>query len=281
MYEYPVQHAPFAHHFTGKERDAESGLDNFGARYYGSSMGRFTSVDPLWIKADRMIDPQRLNLYAYGRNNPLRFTDPTGMDVVMGKCSGGDAQKCFNTFLKGLGKDDRSHVHLVAGDDKNGFKKGQYGVTVDADYKSSSNNFSILQKAANDHSGVASLNVVTPKDSFESNVGVQKGTQVTLQSFKSIYGVDNYVSAKDAVPGQTLYQLFGDPLADTMYSPGNTQMYVANDQTDVEIVKTEYHELTHVVLGDFGRAVPNGREDVIKPQLNKAEQEAEQNFKQQ
>ncbi len=31
---------------TGKERDAESGLDNFGKRYYGSSMGRFMSVDP-------------------------------------------------------------------------------------------------------------------------------------------------------------------------------------------------------------------------------------------
>jgi RHS repeat-associated protein len=33
--------------FTGKERDAESGLDNFGARYYGSSMGRFMTTDPL------------------------------------------------------------------------------------------------------------------------------------------------------------------------------------------------------------------------------------------
>ena len=67
--------------------------------------------------------------------------------------------------------------------------------------------------------------MVTPKDSFDSNVGVQKGTVVVLQSFKSIYGVDNYVSAKDAVPGQTLYQLFGSPLADTMYSPGNTGVY--------------------------------------------------------
>jgi RHS repeat-associated protein len=34
-------------HFTGKERDAESGLDYFGARYYSSSMGRFSSPDPL------------------------------------------------------------------------------------------------------------------------------------------------------------------------------------------------------------------------------------------
>lgn len=36
--------------FTGKERDSESGLDYFGAKYYGSALGRFTSPDPnpLW-----------------------------------------------------------------------------------------------------------------------------------------------------------------------------------------------------------------------------------------
>lgn len=37
--------------YTGKERDAESGLDNFGARYYGSSMGRFMSPDPSGLLA--------------------------------------------------------------------------------------------------------------------------------------------------------------------------------------------------------------------------------------
>ena len=39
MYDYSVQHALFAHKFTGKERDAECGLDMFGARYYASTMG--------------------------------------------------------------------------------------------------------------------------------------------------------------------------------------------------------------------------------------------------
>jgi RHS repeat-associated protein len=274
---------PQHYKFTGKERDAESGLDNFGARYNASSMGRFMTPDPLWVKLDRLIDPQRLNLYAYGRNNPLRFTDPTGMDVVLGKCSGGDAKKCFNTALEGLQKEDRSHVHLVEGDGKNGFAKGQFGVAVDADYKSSSKNFSLLQNLANDHSGVASLNVVGPKDTFSSNVGVQQGPKVVIQSFKSIYGVDNYVSSRDAVPGQTLFPLIGSPLANTIYGTGkNTEVYVANDQSDVEIVKTMYHEMTHVFLGDFGRAVPNSLEDApgVKPQLNRAEQEAEQNSKQ-
>jgi RHS repeat-associated protein len=64
--------------FTGKERDAETGLDYFGARYYGSKIGRFTSVDPVYTWNENLSDPQRWNRHAYGRNNPLRFVDPDG-----------------------------------------------------------------------------------------------------------------------------------------------------------------------------------------------------------
>jgi len=68
--------------FTGKERDAESGNDYFGARYYGSSMGRMLSPDPSQLYFANPAYPQSLNLYSYGRNNPLTNTDPTGMDCV-------------------------------------------------------------------------------------------------------------------------------------------------------------------------------------------------------
>jgi RHS repeat-associated protein len=67
--------------FTGKERDSESGLDYFGARYYGSALGRSTSADPITVTPARAADPQQLNLYAYGRNNPLKYVDPTGMII--------------------------------------------------------------------------------------------------------------------------------------------------------------------------------------------------------
>ncbi len=63
--------------FTGKERDGESGLDFMEARYYGSSMGRFMSPDPL---GGHYEDPQTLNRYSYVRNNPLNLSDPTGLD---------------------------------------------------------------------------------------------------------------------------------------------------------------------------------------------------------
>ena len=73
------------HHFTGKERDAESGNDYFGARYYSSAMGRWMSPDPVQYKQNRLFNPQRLNLYQYAINSPLAFIDPTGMDTVIVK----------------------------------------------------------------------------------------------------------------------------------------------------------------------------------------------------
>lgn len=65
-------------YFAGKERDAETGLDLFGARYLSSAQGRFTSPDPVMSVPERLRDPQQFNRYAYARNNPLRFLDPTG-----------------------------------------------------------------------------------------------------------------------------------------------------------------------------------------------------------
>ena len=70
------------HHFTGKERDTESGNDYFGARYYASSMGRFLSPD--WSAKEESVpyakldNPQTLNLYGYMRNNPLGGVDQDG-----------------------------------------------------------------------------------------------------------------------------------------------------------------------------------------------------------
>lgn len=63
--------------FTGKERDTESGNDCFGARYYGSSMGRFLSPDPTRL-SQFFDDPQTWNMYSYAHNNPLSYVDKNG-----------------------------------------------------------------------------------------------------------------------------------------------------------------------------------------------------------
>jgi RHS repeat-associated protein len=91
--------------FTSKERDAETGLDYFLARYYSGAQGRFLSpdefkggiVDPYTgqqisqpgpLPYADIWDPQTLNKYGYVRNNTLRFVDPDGhnlLDTILNK----------------------------------------------------------------------------------------------------------------------------------------------------------------------------------------------------
>jgi RHS repeat-associated protein len=68
--------------FTGKERDTESGLDNFGDRYDSTTLGRFMSPDwsdyPEPVPYAQLASPQSLNLYSYVQNDPLNMTDDDG-----------------------------------------------------------------------------------------------------------------------------------------------------------------------------------------------------------
>src|ERR1017187_5065920 len=74
--------------FTGKERDSESGLDEFGARYYASSLGRFMTPDwaakPVTVPCAKFGDPHSLNLYSYVENGPVNRIDPDGHDADEG-----------------------------------------------------------------------------------------------------------------------------------------------------------------------------------------------------
>jgi RHS repeat-associated protein len=91
---YPSAPSGPSQKFTGQERDAESGLDNFQARYMSPPQGRFQSPDPAVMFVADPTNPQSWNLYAYVINNPLRFVDPTGLDVT---CSGdADNFKCVD-----------------------------------------------------------------------------------------------------------------------------------------------------------------------------------------
>src|SRR5437868_1064014 len=65
--------------FTQKERDNETGLDYFGARYFSGTQGRFTSPDPL-LSSGRSLQPQSWNRYTYVLNRPLSLVDLNGLD---------------------------------------------------------------------------------------------------------------------------------------------------------------------------------------------------------
>jgi RHS repeat-associated protein len=64
--------------FTQKERDNETGLDYFGARYMSSTQGRFTGVDLINLTKYHIANPQRWNGYTYAINNPLVTIDLDG-----------------------------------------------------------------------------------------------------------------------------------------------------------------------------------------------------------
>src|SRR5579862_2112331 len=99
-------------HFTGKQRDAESGLDNFGARYNSSSMGRFMTPDSTaYVKP---INPQSWNLYGYALANPLLYVDPAGNTVSLANCH--DRTEC----VKVLSKAAQLPKGVTATVDKNG-----------------------------------------------------------------------------------------------------------------------------------------------------------------
>ncbi len=95
---YPPPDDKIRQKFTGKERDVETGLDYFEARYFSSVQGRFSSPDeftggPTELFAEvaahnptfyaDIAEPQSLNKYVYCLNNPYKFVDPDGHQATL------------------------------------------------------------------------------------------------------------------------------------------------------------------------------------------------------
>jgi RHS repeat-associated protein len=91
--------------FAGLERDS-SGLDHADFRQYSPGTGRWTSPDP-YDGSYNIDDPQSLNRYVYVRNNPLGYTDRSGLNALglianIGLCFGGtDPAGCIAEVTSG------------------------------------------------------------------------------------------------------------------------------------------------------------------------------------
>jgi len=195
--------------YTGKERDAESGNDYFGARYYGSSMGRFMSPDPLMASA-KIWDPQTWNRYTYGRNNPLKMIDPTGMaEVTAAQCA--QDKGCVTVNVNVIYDKNSNDGKGLTDDQKAAFNKGQlqnakdqYGnadvhlnVTYTAGALSTDNgktSISGLQAGA--------LNVVVTDQIQTAGSGMAGTTAVSLINANS--------SNKEDLPHEMAHQFMGD-----------------------------------------------------------------------
>jgi RHS repeat-associated protein len=105
---------PSPNHLTGKARDSETGMDYFGARYYGSPIARFTSPDPR-NEAAQAIEPQSWNAYSYVANNPLRNVDPDGRDYWV-SLFGGDWQRYSDRQFENLLRVRTDYEYTPSGD---------------------------------------------------------------------------------------------------------------------------------------------------------------------
>ena len=115
---------PDKRQFVGKERDQETGFDYFGARYYASQAGRFTSPDPVSFQMEMLTDPQRFAPYAYARNNPLRYIDPKGEAIeLLGDEE--ERRKALAALRSGVGQQAGTYLYETQRD-----KNGKYYVGI-------------------------------------------------------------------------------------------------------------------------------------------------------
>jgi RHS repeat-associated protein len=152
------------HKFTGKERDTESGLDYFGARFYASSAARFASVDPVALSPQKMIDPQQFNMYSYARGNPLRFIDPDGEEVRLADL-GEDEREWLIAELEGasgldLEYDEETGTLSIVGEGTAGSETLREGLRRAIDSKDVIN---VLDRALDDNGDAVAFGAIEGK----------------------------------------------------------------------------------------------------------------------
>jgi RHS repeat-associated protein len=155
--------------FTSKERDNETGLDYFLARYYSSAQGRFTSPDSL-LSSGRIDNPQTWNRFNYVLGNPLKFSDPFGL---------------FE-YLAGTSADDIKRINKAYDD----------LVTAKGKYKAGSKEYDAINKSLNALGAPGQKNgVLVAVDNSISTPGTTDSSY-TLDANDKVNGSESVVSLK-------------------------------------------------------------------------------------
>ena len=85
--------------FSAKEKDSETGLSYFGARYYSSDLSIWLSVDPMSDKYPS------LSPYVYCANNPVKLVDPNGEEWEVNESG----------YVRQVGDIDNNTLYAVKG----------------------------------------------------------------------------------------------------------------------------------------------------------------------
>lgn len=228
--------------FTSYFRDDESGLDFAKARYYANNNGRFISADPIQFTNKRLIDPQQINLYAYGRNNPLLFTDPTGTDVYLHNSTQEGRYKALYSATKNLTTEEQKNIAYRQN------VKGKYELFIRDPNKINANNASPGYKLL--------TNLINNKDlKINFTLVPKNGSESTLDGGKVTY--------KELVDPKT-----GDIGRTDEYSDGSIQVIVPEggdpngvkgltaSGKDTTITFPEYIVTAHELFGETLKYTP-------------------------
>jgi RHS repeat-associated protein len=239
---------------TGKERDAETGLDYFGARYYSGAQGRFTAPDPLFIELRRLADPQQLNLYSYARNNPLRFIDPNGLDIQL-NCSTRDecveAVRMLNgrgnaQFKVMLGLDKK--LQVVSGSAAKNLSKAEQALfnAIDDDSKHATLNVYAdtgkTEFGVRDSNGVNSIDLgnLSKLDAPSNTGGLNSGDVIAHEGLESYFGLSNNTPHNQTVGlfpglGPHINDQFGTDSTGNFLTAGRWQQEISDGRGTMQI----------------------------------------------
>jgi len=189
---------PSPNHFTGKERDSETNLDYFGARYYGNAIGRFLTPD--WaakataVPYAEFADPQSLNLYSYVRNNPLSRIDPDGHEVDLAGNNKDKAEEQKRIVANASKKGEAALFKTVT--DKNGKTKLVLDKDKAADFKGNhSKGFNMLVQAI-DAKPTITVQMIDQDSHILSSDPTTKNITVGLD--RNVSGFDKVNPMRDA-----------------------------------------------------------------------------------
>ena len=248
--------------WNGKELDAETGLYNFGARYYSPALGRFVTPDPKVITKQRMFDPQQWNMYSYSRNNPTSMFDPDGKEVRALDAG------ALNNIRHTLPANVRSSVVT----DKNGFisAKGLSGV------QSNDANFQALKSMVNAKgivdvsTGPSATNKTGKTDTFKYETSDTPSVKADLEK-----------AGITPTPGKVYANFTGETYSASESKSGNIEVHVSDgtgqaaEASAIELTVTTGHEL-YVHGQDLLNGQPTEHENDPNGPVNRRTHEVEE-----
>lgn len=220
---------------TSKERDAETGLDYFLARYYSGAQGRFLSPDPIIVTPTRMADPQRFNLYSYVRNTPLTFSDPTGEDIDFVNDSEEGRKKALATITKNLSVKEAANIGIRS--KKDGTFEA-YVIDSGAIGKGASQQYKQLVGLVNDHSVIADVGLI----GGGLTATFKEGALAGRGPISSWSGADSVF----AIPGNNHVNV----LATQGNLPGGTQVCCDQSGKPYQGVQPDFISMWHELIGE-------------------------------